>query len=109
MHEIIVQPEKNENAVAELQNIYPPYLKEEKKKKKRLPFILNTVRLSSFSGSNSHASASFGFYEHIARKEIADIKMVELCCSPLGYKVVGKDRLFLFLTAGNLKKEKFVV
>ena len=32
MHEIIVQPEKNENAVAELQNIYPPYLKEEKKK-----------------------------------------------------------------------------
>ena len=64
------------------------------------------MRLSSFSGSNSHASASFGFYEHIARKEIADIKMVELCCSPLGYKVVGKDRLFLFLTAGNLKKKK---
>jgi hypothetical protein len=66
------------------------------------------VRLSSFSGSNSDASASFGFYEHIARKEIADIKkMVELCCcSPFGYIVVGKDRLFLFLTAGNLKKRK---
>jgi hypothetical protein len=33
--------------------------------------------------------------------------MVELCCcSPLGYIVVGKDRLFLFLTAGNLKKKK---
>ena len=38
MHEIIVQPEKNENAVAELQNIYPPYLKEEKKKKKTFAF-----------------------------------------------------------------------
>jgi hypothetical protein len=33
--------------------------------------------------------------------------MVELCCcSPFGYIVVGKDRLFLFLTAGNLKKRK---
>lgn len=41
------------------------------------------MRLSSFSGSNSHASASFGFYEHIARKEIADIKKKWLSCAVL--------------------------